>query len=335
MEHIDLAIRTLFSEFQETVSNRRRVEAELYERGTFAKKRVKGKTYWYVQHYVNGQAVQKYHSVSDPKNDMAVLKKREEQKKQQKLLKQLVGSENKISTLLRRAGLPSLDSRTSAVIEALSLSGAVLIGSHAFSAYCGILGVLFEHSLLKTADIDIAFDNTIEISGAPIDILETLRKIDPDFMEVSGLSHKYPPHSFISPSGIRVDLVAPLLGKPRPSVKIRNILGAAAEPLRFLDFLIKDPVKAVLIGPKGGVPVIVPDPARYALHKLIVAGYRSATDSSKRMKDLAQAGQLLEACASERRTDLLVAYKEVVARGPKWKKIVVENLPTDIAKLFI
>lgn len=208
MEDLNLAIRTLFAEFQEVVNNRHKVETELYEQGTFTKKTVKGKPYWYVQHYVFGQAVQKYFAPSNFENNKIVAQKRDDQKKQRKFLKQLADSENKITTLLRRAGIPSLDSKSAAVIELLSASGSVLVGSHAFSAYCGMLGVLFEHNLLKTADIDIAFDNSIEALAKPINILERLRKIDPEFREISGLSHKYPPHSFISSSGIRVDILA-------------------------------------------------------------------------------------------------------------------------------
>lgn len=334
MEELSLAIRTLFSEFQETAHNRHKLEIEIYEQGTFAKKTVKGSAYWYLQRYVNGQAVQKYFGPSNAQNNKIVTQKRDDQKEQRKLLKQLIDSENKITTLLRRAGIPSLDSKSAAVIEVLSDTGAVLVGSHAFSAYCGMLGVLFDHNLLKTADVDIAFDSSIEASGKPLNILEVLKKIAPDFREVPGLSNKYPPHSFIGGNGIRVDILAPLVGKSKPSIKIKNVLGAAAEPLRFLDFLIKCPVKAVLIGPKGGIPVFVPDPARYALHKLIISSYRSASDTSKRTKDLAQAHQLLNVCLRERKTDLLMAYKEVINRGPKWKKIVQENLSSDILEII-
>ncbi len=45
--------------------------------------------------------------------------------------------------------------------------------------------------------------------------------------------------------------------------------GAAAIPLRFLDYLIHEPIRAVLLH-GAGVPVLVPSPERYAIHKLIV-----------------------------------------------------------------
>ena len=55
-------------------------------------------------------------------------------------------------------------------------------------------------------------------------------------------------------------------------VPIRR-LNAAAEPLRFLDFLIEDPISAVMI---SGTPCLVrvSQPARYALHKLILEIFR-------------------------------------------------------------
>src|SRR5262249_8543370 len=67
----------------------------------------------------------------------------------------------------------------------------------------------------------------------------------------------------------------------------------SAQPLRYLVFLIEEPVPAVaLYG--SGVPVTVPQPARYAVHKLIVAQVRSKV-SAKRPKDLIQAKELIEA----------------------------------------
>ncbi|WJI64332.1 GSU2403 family nucleotidyltransferase fold protein [Mesorhizobium sp. C416B] len=39
---------------------------------------------------------------------------------------------------------------------------------------------------------------------------------------------------------------------------------------RFLDFLIRDPIRTALLH-RSGLPVLVPSPQRYAIHKLIVA----------------------------------------------------------------
>ncbi|MBL3684602.1 hypothetical protein F2981_18295 (plasmid) [Sinorhizobium meliloti] len=57
--------------------------------------------------------------------------------------------------------------------------------------------------------------------------------------------------------------------------------GAAAQPLRFLDYLIYHPIRAVLLH-GAGVLVNVPAPQRYAIHKLIVASRRLTDDDAWR-----------------------------------------------------
>ena len=71
--------------------------------------------------------------------------------------------------------------------------------------------------------------------------------------------------------------------------------GAAALPLRFLDYLIYEPIRAVLLHGTG-VPVLIPSPERYAIHKLIV-GSRQKEDRSataKGSKDRLQARSIIE-----------------------------------------
>jgi hypothetical protein len=63
---------------------------------------------------------------------------------------------------------------------------------------------------------------------------------------------------------------------------------AAAQPLRFLDYQIESSARAAVVG-GGVVAVNVPDAARFALHKLMVAVERPAAMQSKREKDLTQA----------------------------------------------
>jgi hypothetical protein len=98
--------------------------------------------------------------------------------------------------------------------------------------------------------------------------------------------------------------------------------GASADPLRFLDFLIRDPVRTVLLH-KSGVPVIVPAPERYAMHKLIVASRRHADGQSgqKRDKDIRQATLLFEALLQTRRpSDVALVYNEAWERGQAWQE---------------
>jgi hypothetical protein len=92
----------------------------------------------------------------------------------------------------------------------------------------------------------------------------------------------------------------------------------------YLDFLIYQPVRAiVLYGP--GIPVLVPAPERFAIHKLIVASRRSTHDDgmSKGRKDRAQAAELIEVMAAQRNHAAIAdAYMEAWDRGPHWRDAI-------------
>lgn len=64
----------------------------------------------------------------------------------------------------------------------------------------------------------------------------------------------------------------------------------------------------------GGILVNVPAPARFALHKLIVARSRTATQQTKSGKDLDQAAQIIELLAEDRPGDLAAAWEVIRGR---------------------
>lgn len=68
--------------------------------------------------------------------------------------------------------------------------------------------------------------------------------------------------------------------------------------------------------------VNVPDPARFALHKLIVAGERPAAMHAKREKDLRQASQVLDVLLEDRTGDVELAWSAVGERGSGWVRRV-------------
>lgn len=326
MERLPLPVQTLFIEFTQTVASRSALENKWSDTGIYVRKRVKGHQYWYLQHHVKGQSAQAYVGPCDEINNSRIEAKKSERKLDLANAKKLKTSEIKMAAMLKRAGIPSLNADTANLLSVVARSfmsqGALLVGSHAFAAYCGMLGTLFDHALLKTLDVDIAIDRTVTFSGPSINVLEQLQQADSGFREIPSLSRRYPAHSFIAPTGLRVDFIAPLLGPSKGMIPIKGAPGVSAEPLRFLDFLMKDPVDGVLIGPKGGIIVRIPDPVRFAIHKLIISSYRPVTESAKRQKDLAQAAQLIGVCQKERMADYQIVMKEAIRRGPKWKKAI-------------
>jgi hypothetical protein len=98
--------------------------------------------------------------------------------------------------------------------------------------------------------------------------------------------------------------------------------------LRFLDFLIHEPIRTVMLH-RSGVPVTVPSPERYAVHKLIVASRRKsdANGVAKREKDVYQASFLVEAFKTTRRQDdLATAFSEAWGRGQHWREAILKGL---------
>jgi hypothetical protein len=69
--------------------------------------------------------------------------------------------------------------------------------------------------------------------------------------------------------------------------------------LPFLGYLLENLTTSILIGRERMVPIMVPHPGRFCIHKLAVYNLRGATDSSKREKDIFQSALLAAALAEE------------------------------------
>jgi hypothetical protein len=107
-------------------------------------------------------------------------------------------------------------------------------------------------------------------------------------------------------------------------VEIRG-LGASAQALPFRDYLVENPERVLLLH-GSGVPVLVPQPARYGIHMLIDARLRPTTEGGKRAKDLAQASAIREALLSNNPDAWNDALDDARARGAKWAKHVDASL---------
>ena len=130
--------------------------------------------------------------------------------------------------------------------------------------------------------------------------------------------------------GYVVDILVPNRGADKAAAEPLPALGTADQLLRYLDFLIYQPVEAVALH-GGGVLVNVPEPSRFAVHKLIVSRVRP--EVPKRAKDLWQASCLLTVQLRQDKHGLMDAFAEALARGPKWVQNVrkgLESLDDDL-----
>ncbi|MEQ9248312.1 MAG: GSU2403 family nucleotidyltransferase fold protein, partial [Nitratireductor sp.] len=99
------------------------------------------------------------------------------------------------------------------------------------------------------------------------------------------------------------------------------------QPLRFLDFLIHDEVRAVALH-GDGILVNVPAPERFAIHKLLLSRLRleTAESQAKAEKDLRQAVELMDILIEQRPYELRDLWQEAWDRGPKWQQYLDEAL---------
>jgi hypothetical protein len=101
-------------------------------------------------------------------------------------------------------------------------------------------------------------------------------------------------------------------------------LGVHAKPLRFLDFLLTEAIPAA-VPYRYGVLVNVPQPARYAVHKLIVSTRRARTAAAKARKDIEQATTVIQALAQDQPDELARAYHEAGGRGQHWRRALIHG----------
>jgi len=136
---------------------------------------------------------------------------------------------------------------------------------------------------------------------------------------VPALDSRSPSTSFrVRGRELRVDLLTPLVGKPTGKPVFIAALNAPAQPMRFLDYLLKEPIPVVIVGRKASVLVNVPLPERFAFHKLLVSESRPAAFATKAEKDRMQAVQLLQVLIEEAPDGLKQAKTDLVERGKAW-----------------
>lgn len=298
------------------------------EGASLVSKRIKGHTYWYVQRVGRAKRQQTYLGPESP----ALLdlidrwrKSRAEAHNREELI-----------ALARAGGLHTVSAAEAKVLSQLTPAfrmGGVLVGSHAFAIIGNLLGVHWQDAVVRTDDVDIAHDPRIGVAmtldAEPISLPAAL-DATPLF---SVLDPTSPATSFqVRGIELQVDLLTPLLGKDSTTPVHIPALGAAALPLRFLDYLIEETQPGAVVGGEG-VLVNVPRPGRFALHKLLVAGRRTIGTRTKAKKDRVQASALLRVLLADLPGELTLAWKALTQRGRAWTdgvRLSVAQLEPDL-----
>lgn len=296
--------------------------------GTPTRVERRGKVYWYDTYRIGSEVKKRYigedsEELLDRLERYRDLKARREERRRNR---------TRLVRLLRAEGFLGLDAATGSLLSAMAASGVfrlggTVVGTHAFRLYEGELGVRFDMDLTaQTDDIDIASFSRLSLAleDAAAPPLERVFS-DFDFAPQPSLKAGRTWRWKQTRGDTLVEFLTPAFGEDE-SVRELPALGVDAQGLHHLNYLIAEPIKAAVTY-RSGVLVQVPQPERFAIHKLIVADRRRASDDVlKTEKDRRQAAFLIEVLADDRPDELRDAYEDALSRGPKWRSRIEASL---------
>lgn len=156
------------------------------------------------------------------------------------------------------------------------LDRLIIIGSWAVYFYRHHFKEAKMLSIIRTTDIDIDV-NLLKKTKPGVNITNLLKTLGFDIQ-----FHGDGSMSLIRPE-LKVEFLVPEIGKGSESPLSLPGYGITAQPLRYLELLEKKVINIDYFG----IPVKVPHPAYFGIHKLIVSQRRS-NRSEKSLKDITQ-----------------------------------------------
>ncbi len=222
------------------------------------------------------------------------------------------------SGALRLAGYQRVDRRPAAVLallfnRGLSAAGLTLVGSHAYGVLLNELGLIAP--AYRTRDLDLARSRPLDLAlDAGATFAALLNETGLPFAAVPGMPSSRPSGSFKLPGAdaLLVDLLVP--GKEAGRIVPVPELGSHAQAIPLLEFLLDSALESAVLSPNQVVPVRVPAPERFVLHKLFASQSRRA-HPGKSAKDLEQAVLLAAALEESFPGRLRDAWRRFPAAG--------------------
>lgn len=208
-------------------------------------------------------------------------------------------------------------------------AGGLLVGTHAFLAMGNQLGVAWG-SGTRTLDLDFAHagpggDVALALpADLKADVSDALTSLEMGFLPALGGTRGFA-SQYVSERepDLRIDFLT-VARRSRGAIQAPE-LGVALVPLKFMVYLLEQPGQAVVLDGADACLVNLPDPARYGLHKLLVAAERGARHA-KYQKDIGQALALIEWHLERAPTFLLDAWDDLERRGSGWVKRARQSL---------
>jgi hypothetical protein len=188
--------------------------------------------------------------------------------------------------------------------------GGVMVGTQALVVLGNSLGVSVRAPNTRIEELEIAL---------PVKLpeLAPLARLERGFSLACGLSPRRSSTSFkVHGKGVRVELLVP--GHDHESAaQAVPAFAALARPTPYLGLLLDKAEPAAVIGSRGAILVNTPEPARFALHRLLLP---------RSDDDVREAGALLELLAQQRPRDLRAARDALESHGAAARKLLRDGL---------
>ena len=279
--------------------------------GTLKQRTQSGKRYWVREHMrIDGAKVDEY---LGPAADLG--EKRLDALRAEVALARSLAS---ASAALRLAGFQRLERDPAAVLAVLfnrGLTGAglTLVGSHAYGVLLNELGAIAP--AYRTRDLDLARARPLDLAvPAGKSFAALLGESGLGFVPVPGMPSSRPSASFKLPGAeaMLVDLLVP--GSQAGKIVPVPELASYGQTIPLLGFLSEHAIDSVVLSPNQIVPVRVPAPERFVLHKLFASQSRRAHPGKAR-KDLEQAALLAAALEAQTPGRLRETWRRFPAAG--------------------
>lgn len=243
--------------------------------GAFSKETRRNSDYWYWVGRNNGKVTRIYIGPDNQETKDLVVSL----ENRKYLAKQAISSMKKTAAAYRGAGGQLIEPPTFKIMAPLAYlfrKGVFVIGSHGFLSICNALGI----SSFTGDDQKII---SLAIPDERKAVSDVSSEFDKHFVKVIGKSLS---------SKSKVNFFTADRGSKKPVYF--DDLGVAAEPMRFIDYLLGgEPFKGLVIG-SYAIPVHLPNPARFAIHKLIISQCADREFNGWPQQDIAQAAVLLD-----------------------------------------
>ena len=186
------------------------------------------------------------------------------------------------------------------------LKDVVLIGSWCLPFYKSYFSGIEYQSSIKTRDMDFLVPTSLK-KKVNVDLPDLLK----DLGFIVGFKGSQGYIKLEHPDLV-IEFLVPEKGRGGDGPFFLPQLGLNAQPLRFLDFLFKN----TIIVSVEGIPVTLPHPINFALHKLII--FQRRKNSDKITKDREQAIKILNALIKKGEA---ADIKDVFCKIPKsWQQ---------------